>query len=306
MHAHGYGADVVGLARKLGGSPRVVKRKARRRNGDVVVDRPAEQLLALQHHADVAAQRPCIQTCQVAPVVAHGAALRNLEARCGKLLCGSFFCAVCGGILDPGVLRGYGAFLDLNGLLGFGIFLVGKLGPNGAFLGNLRRTRFVGETLFAIGAIPVCRVALGFGCGGLGLNLPQAVGVVGRVKLAIFGAAHSAHGVGGACGHAAAVAVTYDGSLGAVQSAQHRNRAVVDKYAVRRNGQGRTLGNGEVFASINCNLVGDGVIPENRALLSDEHDAVGNVPLNGVACRRIHQRALDLGLHVAGDAANIR
>lgn len=186
-------------------------------------------------------------------------------------------------LLDHGVLLGYGAFLDFSRLVGFGILLVGKFGHNGAFLGNLRRTRFVGETPFAIRAIPVRRVALGFGCGGLGLNLPQVVGVVGRVKLAIFGAAHSAHGVGGACGHAAAVAVAYDGSLGAVQGAQHRNRAVVDEYAVRRNGQGRTLVNGEGFASINCNLVGDGVFPENRALLADEHDAAGNAPFNSVA-----------------------
>ena len=195
MHAHGHGADVVGHACKLGGSPRVVKRKARRRNGDVVVDRPAEQLLALQHHADVAAQRPRVQTCQVAPVVAHGAALRNLEARRGKLFCGSFFCGVCGGLLDHGVLLGYGAFLDFSRLVGFGILLVGKFGHNGAFLGNLCSTRFVDETPPAIRAVPVCRVALGLGCGGLGLNLPQAVSVVGRVKLAVFGAAHSAHRV---------------------------------------------------------------------------------------------------------------
>lgn len=204
MHAHGHGADVVGHARKLGGSPRVVKRKARRRNGDVVVDRPAEQLAVLQHHADVAAQRPRVQACQVAPVVAHGAALRNLEARRGKLFCGSFFCGFCGGLLDHGVLLGYGAFLDFSRLVGFGIFLVGKLGHNGAFLGNLRSTRFVGETPPAIRAVPVCRVALGLGCGGLGLNLPQAVSVVGRVKLAIFDAAHSAHRVAGAlCSSAA-------------------------------------------------------------------------------------------------------
>lgn len=209
MHAHGHGADVVGNARKLGGSPRVVKRKARRRNGTVVVDRPAEQLLALQRHADFAAQRPRVQTCQVAPVVAHGAALRNLEARRGKLFCGSFFCGVCGGLLDHGVLLGYGAFLDFSRLVGFGIFLVGKIGHNGAFLGNLRRTRFVGEISLAIGTVPVCRVALGLGCGGLGLNLPQAVGVVGRAKLAVFGAAHSAHGVAGARGRTAAVAVAY-------------------------------------------------------------------------------------------------
>lgn len=134
MHARGHGADVVGHARKLGGSPRVVKRKARRRNGDVVVDRPAEQLLALQHHADVAAQRPRVQTCQVAPAVAHGAALRNLEARRGKLFCGSFFCGVCGGLLDHDVLLGYGAFLDFSRLVGFGILHVGKFGHNGAFL----------------------------------------------------------------------------------------------------------------------------------------------------------------------------
>ena len=204
MHAHGHGADVVGHARKLGGSPRVVERKARRRNGDVVVDRPAEQLAVLQHHADVAAQRPRVQACQVAPVVARGAALRNLEARRGKLFCGSFFCGFCGGLLDHGVLLGYGAFLDFSRLVGFGIFLVGKLGHNGAFLGNLRSTRFVGEISLAIRAIPVRRVALGLGCGGLGLNLPQAVSVVGRVKLAIFGAAHSAHRVAGAlCSSAA-------------------------------------------------------------------------------------------------------
>ncbi|WP_353955133.1 hypothetical protein [uncultured Senegalimassilia sp.] len=305
MHAHVHGADVVGHACKLGGSPRVVKRKARRRNGDVVVDRPAEQLLALQHHADVAAQRPRVQTCQVAPVVAHGAALRNLEARRGKLFCGSFFCGVCGGLLDHGVLLGYGAFLDFSRLVGFGILLVGKFGHNGAFLGNLCSTRFVDETPPAIRAVPVCRVALGLGCGGLGLNLPQAVSVVGRVKLAVFGAAHSAHRVAGARGRTAAVAVAYDGSLGAVQGAQHRNRAVVDEYAGRRNGQGRACGNGEGFAHINRNLIGDDGVPENRALLADEHDAVG-APLNSVARRRIHQRALDLGLHVAGDAVNIR